>query len=80
MGLLLKTWETDNSAVYFEKVPQVVPADKKLEKGLQIGKVEKYTIADPEPVLLSLPEDALKRSDSDLARELQEALNSGLQD
>jgi hypothetical protein len=27
--------------------------------------------------LLCLPEDALKRSDSDLARELQEKLNSG---
>lgn len=78
MALLLQTWEKDNSSVYFEKVPQKVPADKKLAKGVQIGKAEKYSLADPEPLLLSLEEDDLKRSDSDLARELQERLNSGL--
>ncbi|KAG7344225.1 BRO1-like domain containing protein [Nitzschia inconspicua] len=77
MGHLLHLWEKDNSSIYFESVPRSVPADKKLEKGLCMNKVEKYHLADADPVLLSLPEDALKRSDSDLARELQERLNAG---
>jgi len=80
MGKLLHLWEKDNSAVYFDSVPQKVPADKKLEKGICMNKVEKYHFADVDPVLLSLPEDALKRSDSDLARELQEKLNQGFDD
>jgi hypothetical protein len=80
MALVLKTWEKDNSSVYFEKVPHSVPQDKKLEKGVQIGKSEKYSVANVEPVLLALPEDALKRSDSDLARELQQKLNAGIED
>jgi hypothetical protein len=78
MALLLQTWEKDNSSVYFEAVPRSVPADKKLEKGVSIGKADKYRVKDADPVLLALPEDALKRSDSDLARELQEKLNAGL--
>ena len=80
MAHLLKTWEKDNSSVFFEAVPHVVPVDKKLKSGVQLGKSEKYKINDVEPVLLELPEDALKRSDSDLARELQKKLNSGLED
>ena len=77
MGHLLHLWEKDNSAIYFESVPRFVPTEKKLEKGLKMNKVEKYHFADADPVLLCLPEDALKRSDSDLARELQEKLNAG---
>jgi hypothetical protein len=80
MGKLLHSWEKDNSAIYFEAVPRSVPADMKLEKGMLLDKTEKYHFADVEPVLLSLPEGALKRSDSDLARELQDKLNSGLED
>jgi hypothetical protein len=80
MALALKTWEKDNSHVYFEKVPQSVPEDKKLEKGVRISKVEKFKISTVEPVLLALPESLLERSDSDLARELQDRLNSGLED
>lgn len=80
LSLLLKTWERDNSDVYFDIVPQSVPMDKKLEKGVQIGKSEPYKIKDPEPVLLAVAEETLKRSDSDLARELQEKLNAGLED
>jgi hypothetical protein len=36
-----------------------------------------YKLDEVEPVLLKLPEGALLRSDSDLARELQERLNCG---
>jgi hypothetical protein len=79
MALVLKTWEKDNSHVYFEKVPRSVPQDKKLEKGVRIGKVEKFKISTVEPVLLALPETLLERSDSDLAKELQDRLNSGLE-
>jgi hypothetical protein len=79
MALLLKTWEKDNSAVYFEKVPRSVPAEKKLAAGVQMKKMEKYKINEVEPVLLTLPEGLLERSDSDLARELQEKLNAGLE-
>jgi hypothetical protein len=77
MGKLLHSWEKDNSSIYFESVPRTVPSDKKLDKGLCMNKLEKYYLADADPVLLSLPEDAMKRSDSDLARELQARLNAG---
>jgi BRO1-like domain len=80
MGKLLHAWEKDNSAIYFEAVPRTVPADKKLENGILLNKTEKYHFADVDPVLLSLPDGALKRSDSDLARELQEKLNTGVED
>lgn len=80
LAFLLKTWEKDNSECYFDVVPTSVPLEKKLEKGVQIGKSEAYRIKDPEPLLLSLPEDALKRSDSDLARELQEKFDAELKD
>lgn len=77
MALLLRTWERDNSSVYFESVPQHVPAGKKLQEGLQMKKKIEYKLEDVEPVLLELPEGSLQRSDSDLARELQERLNAG---
>jgi len=79
MALLLESWERDNSAVYFEAVPRSVPEDKRLQTGISMGKVEKYHVKDPDLVLLSLTEEKLKRSDSDLARELQEKLNTGLE-
>jgi len=77
MGLVLNSWEKDNSNIFFETVPRSVPTDKKLEKGIQLNKVEKYHFASVDPVLLSIPEGSLVRTDSDLARELQEKLNSG---
>ena len=77
MGQVLHTWEKDNSAVYFAAVPQHLSAEKKLQKGLQMNKSTPYKLQDAEPLLLVLPEGALQRSDSDLARELQEKLNAG---
>lgn len=77
MGRLLREWEKDNSNVFFETVPRSVPTDKKLQKGVRLNKVEKYHFADVDPVLLSLPDNALVRTDSDLARELQRKLNAG---
>mmetsp|Transcript_10569 Transcript_10569/g.12155 ORF Transcript_10569/g.12155 Transcript_10569/m.12155 type:complete len:425 (+) Transcript_10569:97-1371(+) len=77
MGHVLCEWEKDNSNIFFEVVPRSVSTDKKLERGVRLNKVEKYTLADVDPFLLSMPEDALERSDSDLARELQQKLNAG---
>lgn len=78
MGNVLREWEKDNSNIFFEVVPQSVPVDKKLDRGVRLNKVEKYHFVDVDPVLLSMPENAtLQRTDSDLARELQEKLNAG---
>lgn len=79
MGNVLREWEKDNSNIFFEVVPQSVPSDKKLDKGVRLNKLDKYHFADVDPVLLSMPENApsFQRSDSDLARELQERLNAG---
>lgn len=77
MKLLLQVWEQDNNQVYFERVPQHVPAGKKLQEGLQMNKKEDFKLEEVEPLLLHLPEGALERSDSDLAKELQERLNAG---
>jgi hypothetical protein len=80
MSLVLQTWEKDNTSVYFEGVPQHVPAGKKLQEGIQMNKMEEYKLEDVEPVLLFMPEgtpNKLERSDSDLARELQAKFNLG---
>lgn len=77
MALLLRSWEKDNSSVYFTGVPQRVPADKKLKEGIQMKRTTEYKLQEAEPYLLSLSEKAMKRSDSDLARELQKRLDTG---
>jgi hypothetical protein len=77
MALLLRSWEKDNSSVYFAGVPQQVPTEKKLKEGIQMKRKTDYSLVEAEPHLLSLPDHALKRSDSDLARELQKRLNTG---
>uniref|UniRef100_A0A7S4AXF3 BRO1 domain-containing protein n=1 Tax=Pseudo-nitzschia australis TaxID=44445 RepID=A0A7S4AXF3_9STRA len=76
MGRLLREWEKDNSNVFFETVPRSVPSEKKLQKGVRLNKVDKYHFADVDPVLLCMPANALTRTDSDLARELQAKLNA----
>jgi hypothetical protein len=77
MALLLRSWEKDNSSCYFTAVPQRVPAESKLKEGIQMKKKTGYKLQEAEPVLLALPESALQRSDSDLAREMQRRLNAG---
>jgi len=75
MALLLKHWEVDNSHIYFEKVPQRVPEEDKLAAGIQLNKAVLYQMDNVDPLPLSIPEGALQRSDSDLARELQDEVN-----
>jgi hypothetical protein len=77
MAIVLRTWEKDNSSVFFDLVPQRVPAGKKLQEGYRMMKKTEYKLEDAEPVLLRLPEGTLQRSDSDLARELQQRFNMG---
>ncbi|GAX10782.1 hypothetical protein FisN_13Lh386 [Fistulifera solaris] len=74
---LLSCWEHDNQSVFFEAVPQSVPSGKKLADGHCMNKKTLFELQPIEPVLLKLPDGALQRSDSDLARELQEQLNFG---
>lgn len=76
-GLLLKTWEDDNSSVYFERVPQKVPEESKLSQPLYLSKPTPYKVDEVEPLPLSLPEHELQRTDSDLARRLQAQLDAG---
>lgn len=75
MKILLQVWEQDNNRVFFEKVPQHVPAGSKLQEGLRMNKMEPYQLEEVEPILLHMPDGMLQRSDSDLARELQRQLN-----
>merc|ERR1719384_689750 len=77
MTLLLKHWEQDNSSVYFDNVPTKFPEEKRLAASIQLTKITPYTLEDVEPLALILPEGGMKRSDSDLARQLQESLNAG---
>lgn len=82
MQTLLKTWELDNSKVYFESVPQIVPPESKLQEGLKMGKQEAYKLEEVEPLLLTLPDDgkndhSTTQSDSEYARQLQEQMNRG---
>ena len=78
MALLLRSWEKDNSSVYFTGVPQQVPAEKKPKEGIQMKRKTDYKLQEAEPHLLSLSNHAMKRSDSDLARELQKQLDTGM--
>ena len=74
---LLHEWEKDNNSIYYNAVPQHVPAGKRLSEGVKMNRMEAYKLEDPEPHLLVVPEGELQRSDSELARELQERLNTG---
>jgi len=77
MAFLLHHWEKDNNSIYFTSVPKQVPTAKKLQQGHQMNKQTNFAVPDVDPVLFALPDGALQRSDSDLARELSERLNVG---
>lgn len=56
MSSLLKSWEKDNSLVYFDKVPPSVPANKAL-KAIKLKKVEEFTLEMRDPLPLGAPID-----------------------
>lgn len=65
LSLLLRSWEKDNSSVYFMAVPQSVPSSIKLQEGIQMRKKTEYVLEDVEPVLLMLPDyDKKSKNDS----------------
>jgi len=90
MRLLLKSWEKDNSLVYFDKVPQSIPEGEKLKSGIMMMKPEHYELKEVEPVPLSLPganssppppnsgagQTEQEMSDEEFARQLQNKLNT----
>lgn len=83
MNLILTEWEKDNTKIYFEKVPKTLPIEKTLSQGTLLMKVQEYELEEVEPIPLILPESShteLKaseiESDAELARRLQEQLNS----
>lgn len=88
---LLTSWESDNSRVYFTRVPTTVPEDRKIAKGVHMMKPDDYALAEAQLVhlgpLVETGTDAAAASaasteDSDeaLARAMQERLNRGEMD
>ena len=75
MTQLLKYYEHDNSSVYFERVPPKVPEEKKLQGSVKLTKCTPFSLAIVDPLPLSLPDGGIRRSDSDLARQLHAQLN-----
>lgn len=51
MVILLKSWERDNSLVYFDKVPPSVPSNKAL-KAIQMNKTEDFVLEVRDPLPL----------------------------
>ncbi len=51
MAALLKSWERDNSLVYFDKVPPSVPSNKAL-KAIQMNKMEEFVLEVRDPLPL----------------------------
>ncbi|KAL9180974.1 hypothetical protein ACHAXT_009779 [Thalassiosira profunda] len=56
MGAMLKSWEKDNSLVYFTKVPPSVPSNKAL-KAIQLKKIEAFECEVRDPLPLGSPVD-----------------------
>jgi len=84
---LLLSWESDNSKVYFTRVPTKVPEDKKLLKGLHMMKPTEFKLEDVDPVHLGPVADtgttaaaSTTSTDEALAREMQEKMNRGEMD
>lgn len=81
---VLRSWEKDNSTIYFSKVLSKVPEESRLTIGVQIIKPEPYVLAEPDPLPLVLPSDhevkpgnskSQVQSDEEMARALQASLN-----
>lgn len=51
MASMLRSWEKDNSLVYFDKVPPSVPASKAL-KAIQLNKAEEFALEMRDPLPL----------------------------
>jgi len=58
MQSLLTSWEKDNSQIYFEQVPSSIPESCRVREGVQLIKVEDYTLGDEEILTFTLPQSA----------------------
>lgn len=79
MSLVLRTWEKDNTSIYFEKVPLTIPMERKLPNGVHMMKAEPYETEQADPLPLILPDEKSKSQediDRDLAQRLQDQLNT----
>lgn len=76
LSTIMKNWERDNSLVYFEAVPKIIPEAKRLAKGIVMIKLEEYHLADVDPFPLGVKMPDIS-SDERMARILQEQLNLG---
>lgn len=63
INVLLQSWESDNSTLYFENVPKTVQDEHNLQEGLLMNKSETYNLSDEgvDPLLLLLPEKKKKK-------------------
>ena len=55
MKKLMDSWEYDNSRIYFEQVPRVIPKDKCLAKGMVMMKTEAFSLPNVDPFTLGIP-------------------------
>jgi len=88
MKTLLTSWESDNSKVYFTRVPTTVPENRKIAKGVHMMKPDEYKLVEADLVHLGPivntgtaatggGQASTDVSDEALAREMQEKLNRG---
>merc|ERR1712008_572739 len=56
--VLLQSWESENSHLFFETIPNIAPIEIKLQKGLLINHLQVYEFPeDIKPLLLELPKN-----------------------
>lgn len=78
MNTLLGSWEHDNSKVYFDRMYDFVPEERKLHKGVVMMKSEPFVMEEVDPVPLGPPgkpgeeDNSQFHDDAALARRLQD--------
>ena len=55
MKKVMDSWEYDNSRIYFESEPRVIPPDKRLSKGMVMMKTDAFSLPSVEPFAPSVP-------------------------
>jgi len=55
MKKVMDSWEYDNSRIYFESEPRVIPPDKRLSKGMVMMKTDTFSLPNVEPFTLGIP-------------------------
>jgi len=56
--MLLQSWESENSNLFFDIVPNIIPIENRLQEGLLINHLQTYELPeDIKPLLLELPKN-----------------------